>query len=401
MSKAGQRIFACAFLGFPIGIALMSSKEAEAIPAWSRKYGIECSSCHFGGTNRLTPLGRDFLWRGHRMKDTENVKDTGGDIKLMEYMSFASKVRFEAAKDDDPSTKFDVESLSIYSGGPLFDNYSYFFEIYLHERGKESNSTGTGSIDTATREKLAEAYLYYNSNPMGDSYWFARAGQYTPRVIHTASTGGRTSISRPAILNDNAGGNLFTPRDRFYGATFGFVSKDSLYSEFGITNGGGGNARPNQPENNEPKDYWGTIEKVLDTEGSSVGLYGYSGVYPITGPPAFEDKFTRIGIVGALNRENYEISGGYFFGKNDLPTGGARDPKGYFVEAALNSSPKVTWYGRYDFTDFDLGSKKTGATIGASVRLSQLGRMVFEVSDTKVTGSGSRKKLTMELNWLF
>jgi len=401
MSRLISGLVASVLAAAPAIVLLLAPSSASAVPAWSRKYQMACTVCHFGGTNKLTPFGRDFLWRGQRMQGSGDEEMSDGDFKMADYMSFASKVRLMSDKDASPSTEFDVEALSIYSGGPVDKNFSYFFEFYLHERGKESNSGGTGTVDTATREKLAEAYLFYNSDPDADTYWFARAGSWTPRVIHTASTGGRLSVSRPSILNDNAGGNLYTPRDRFYGATVGFVSKGKVFSEFGVTNGGGGNARPNQPENNQPKDFFGSVETVLDDEGSTLGFYAYSGEYPVTTPTAFSDKFTRYGFVGALNRENHVLSGGYFFGENDLSGGGNRQPSGYFIEGGINSNPETTWFGRYDYTDFDLGTTKKGFTVGVSRRLSNVGRFVVEVSDMKVSGSSNTQKLTFELNWLF
>jgi hypothetical protein len=102
------------------GVALVClfSAGAQAVPAFARKTGMPCVSCHFGGTNRLTKTGLDFLVRGHRMKDDEGIKDGGKDLNLMHYLSFASKVRF-TANNAAPYNSFDVESLSIYSGGPL------------------------------------------------------------------------------------------------------------------------------------------------------------------------------------------------------------------------------------------------------------------------------------------
>lgn len=374
--------------------------KSEAIPAWSRKYDMDCSSCHFGSTNRLTKFGRDFLWRGQRTPDATNIDDAE-DLSWWQYMSFASKFRFEQSPDETPETKFDVEALSIYSGGPLYENFSYFFEIYLHERGKAATSGG-GQLDTAVRSKLAEAYLQYNSNPQGENYWFARAGSYTPRIIHTASTGGRVSISRPRILNDNVGGgNLFTPRDRFYGVAFGFKTKENLFGEFGITNGGGGNARPNIAENNEMKDIWGSLEFLFDEFGSSFGVYGYSGEFPVTGPPAFGDEFTRFGVMASLVRDNFEVSGGWFSGQNDLAAGGSRNPHGYYLEAAFLASPTTAFYGRYDFFDPDLSPEITGGAIGLSYRLNKVGRMVFEQTWSKVSGGATTNKFTFELNWMF
>lgn len=361
---------------------------------------MPCTSCHFNGTNRLTKFGKDFLVRGDRTMDADAKVDLS-KASLGNYASIASKVRFEADKDADPSTKFDVEALSLYSGGPIDEHFSYFFEIYLHERGKEATSGG-GTLDTAVREKLAEGYVLYNSAPTQPNFWFVRAGSYTPRFIHQLSTGGRASVSRPRILNDVVGGgNLYTPRDRFYGLAGGFVTKEGITTEFGITNGGGGNQRPNQGENNNAKDVWGTVEYAFDEYGSNVGIYAYSGTYPITGPPAYQDKFSRIGIGGALVRDAFEFSGAYFTGRNTTSTGSHYTPRGWYAELAYNVAPLVTAFARYDSFDNDKDPVKTGGAIGLSYRLAGFGRIVIEGTQTRQKGHKTANGLMIELNWLF
>lgn len=389
------------------GLLGLLPSDAAAIPAWTRKYKMFCTSCHSGATHRLTKFGKEFQWKMYRTADTESLTDDV-NLNIMEYLSFASKVRLENDNDAKPKTKFDVEALSIYMGGPLYQGLSFFFEIYFHERGKEANSTGTGTVDTSVREKLAEAYLGYNSNPASDTFWFARAGSYTPRSIHNLSTGGRNTISRPAVLNDDAGGgNLFTPRDRFYGISGGIVNKKKLRVEFGITNGGGGNKRPNQPENNDFKDYFVTAEHDLDDNGSYAGLFSYTGRYPVQKPGAaagtlIDDKFSRFGLFGAFEREQFNLSGGYFWGKNDVNGLAVRNSKGYFLEGAVNLGPSSTAFARLDKTDWDTGKTKSGFALGLSQRLNSVGRAVVEYGTTKVSGGGPTTRTIMfELNWIF
>jgi len=406
---------------------VMAAGPTMAVPAFTRKTGMDCAACHFGGTNRLTAMGNQFLVRGHRMPGDEGAYAKSADIKLTNYLSFSSKVRFTAQKDVNPSTKFDVESLSIYSGGPLTNKYSYFFEYYLHEAGSEPTKTG-GAGDSATRTKLADAYLQYNTNPEGDSYFYARAGQIYPYLIYTYGSGGRVSIGRPRAINANVGGladheNLFTPRDRAYGASVGGLLSDSIYLESGVVNSGGGNARPNLQETNNTKDVFLTAQKMLDEYGSNVGFYGYSGAFltlPTGGPGSYEDHFTRWGLVAALQRHRFEISGVAFFGNNDDPVGGGRrSPKGSYIEGAYNVRPDLTVYARYDNQDNDLGiapaTKKqlrraTGSVFGISKRLGLLGRIVTEVELTRndkvnsggtASGKSSDRVWTTELNWLF
>src|SRR6266540_7090048 len=48
------------------------------IPAWARKYNMNCSGCHYPAAPRLNATGIKFRWAGYRMPDAigENVDVT-------------------------------------------------------------------------------------------------------------------------------------------------------------------------------------------------------------------------------------------------------------------------------------------------------------------------------------
>lgn len=397
-------------LALLLAVPLFTATAAQAVPAFARKTGLECNSCHFGGTNRLTQLGRDFLLRGHRLKSDEGIKKSSEKgIVLSDYMSLAAKFRY-TANNGEPSTAFDQESFSIYTGGPLMGKFSYFVEYYFHERGGFTNATGTSTSTTDYRSKLADAYLHYNTNPQGEQYLWARAGQIYPYAIYNASSGGRTTISRPFVINNNAGGgNLYTPRDRAYGVSLGYVLTTNFRVEAGVVNSGGTNARPNFEENNNFKDAFLTVEKDFDEYGSGIGVYGYTGKFlvpAVTGPPAvpqWEDSFSRVGVLGQFVREDFEVSGAYFSGQHKVLAGGHRRPDGYYLEGAYNFRHNLTGFARYDHVYNDLGpnGRTTGATFGISYRLSDVGRAILEFTGTNPGTSGYRRQAQIEINWLF
>lgn len=401
MRKAAASVAAVTL--FSLGAITQSS----AVPAWGRKTGMPCESCHFGGTNRLTKTGLDFLVRGHRMKDDEGITDGGKDLNLLDYLSFASKVRFTANNTTPSATGFDVESFSIYMAGPLSGNFSFFVEQYLHERGKDASSTG-GQLDTATRSKLADAYLFWNSAPQGDRFTFARAGQIYPYSILALSSGARMSINRPSVINEDlGGGNLYTPRDRAYGVSAGYVSDTRGYRvEAGVVNSAGTNKRPNLSEQNAFKDVFLAVEKEFDENGSALGLYAYNGRYLINASgatPAWEDRFNRFGVFGRYQTESLALSGAYLEGANQVLAGGNRNPEGYFLEVGYNFQPTLTGFGRFDHKYDDLGasSRRTDITVGVSQRLSDVGRVVLQFTSTKKGTSTYQRQVQGELNWLF
>jgi hypothetical protein len=420
-----------------IGVLLAALSPAQAVPAWTRKTGLDCTSCHMGGSNRLTRLGYQFLMRGHRLKTDEGInKENMKTLNYLDYASFASKWRY-TANNSDVSTGIDVEAFSLYTGGPLSGKFSYFVEYYFHERGGFSNPAGSATSTTTNRSKLADAYIQYSTNPQGEAYWYGRAGQFYPYTIYMASSGGRLSINRPLAINANlGGGNLYTPRDRAYGLSVGYVNDEKGYSvEAAVVNSAGTNARPNLEEKNNFKDAYLTVEKSFDEHGSALSLYAYTGRFLVPSGTAglsggrvyinnWEDRFNRLGVLASFVRPNWLISGGYFFGENQLPapsnlgsgtppvaspptgyTGGKRNPSGYYFEGGYNLSDSLTGYARYDHIYNDLvpiaASRSNGFTFGLSQRTGDVGRIVLEFSGYKSGSSAYSRQMQVEFNWLF
>ena len=55
-------------------IATYTSRRATRtlIPAWARKYNMNCSGCHYPAPPRLNATGMRFKWAGYRMEDDFN-----------------------------------------------------------------------------------------------------------------------------------------------------------------------------------------------------------------------------------------------------------------------------------------------------------------------------------------
>lgn len=140
-------------------------KDSFAIAAWARKYGADCTMCHWN-VNKLNKTGQDFLRRGHQMANEEV-----GKFSLSDYVSFTAKVRFNA--QDSKITTFEEHAFSMYTGGALDKGFSYFAEMYFHENS--GNNTGTSDFSDYARSKLAEAFIQYTYGD--ENYFTVRFGQ--------------------------------------------------------------------------------------------------------------------------------------------------------------------------------------------------------------------------------
>lgn len=128
--------------------------DAEAIPAFARKYRQSCSTCH-APAPRLKPYGEEFAARGFRLEDPAQEParatiDTGDDtLQLLREIPLAIRLDGFAAWNEGAAAEKDFEApwvFKILSGSPLTDRLSYYFYFIL-----EKNET----------EGLEDAYLHY------------------------------------------------------------------------------------------------------------------------------------------------------------------------------------------------------------------------------------------------
>lgn len=364
-------------LGLPVGIATFPP-PARAVPAWARRTGLECASCHFGGASRLNQRGRDFQLRGHRLRG--EVGDAPWR-NVTDYLSVSSKLRYTGS-GTSPTSDVAVESVSLLTGGPLRGGFSYFAEYGLRNRSAtRANPGGT-----------ADAYLQYNTAPTEDRYWWARAGRLFPFAIFSAGAGGRTTLSRPRAIGDPLGGGLlYSPRRRSYGVSGGYVA-ERFRVEAGVVDGGDS---PASALSLDRRDVFITVEEDLDAYGSGVGIYGYRGGNR-------REPLSRLGVLGQYVRDSFTLSGAYFGGRMRDASGGSRSPSSYYGEMAHNFHPEVTGFLRYDYLDNRLGGagRSRGLVFGVSARLPDRGRAVIEFS-RESGGLPRRPPVVFDFNWLY
>jgi hypothetical protein len=386
------------------GLVWVWLSEAGAITAWSRKYGAECSMCHWK-QNKLNVTGKDFLKRGHRMAGEDARAKGGAWANLSDYASITQKVRWmHESASNRPG--FFVEALSLYAGGPIDKNFSFFYEQYLHENNKSG----------ADREKLAEAYLMATSSD-DPTYMTFRIGQIAPFLLHTHGTGGRLSISRPYVLESAsfASNNPYAARARQYGFELA-GNVGSVYSALGLVNGTGHKNINPAGDTNAAKDLYLTVENTFDDNGSSVGFYGYRGTWQLTPAVASatgidtkylstsEANFYQVGLIGNYTLSRLSLLGGILSGVN-TPTGGSETNNlGFYLEGDLALADKLALYGRYDRWDGNT-SKANDETqqtvVGFSVEPLAAGRIALEGQGTQTGSAAMTTKLIAEIQYMY
>lgn len=185
-------------LGGLAGI-LLAADTASAIPAFARRYGVECHFCH-DGYPKLNASGQRFKERGFRMaqEDPFDVNEWAKTVPLTVRASF-NHTRIEDA--DDPSTPENEGNISFaffkgVSAGNLGSRVSYwvddglFWLLDAPEGAEDFTHTkpdnAWGRIEVVPNGKL---YLKAGRFELDLPFTQARTPQLFAYDVYTANTG--------------------------------------------------------------------------------------------------------------------------------------------------------------------------------------------------------------------
>lgn len=129
--------------------------QAEAIPAFARKYKFSCTTCHIA-IPKLKDYGNEFAASGFRLPEGQEPKRAyvnTGDESLLLMSDFPIAVRFDAyiqaANRDEVKADLEVPfGIKLMSGGPISKKISYYFYFYISEQGEVAG--------------VEDAFLYFN-----------------------------------------------------------------------------------------------------------------------------------------------------------------------------------------------------------------------------------------------
>lgn len=150
------------------GWALVAPPPASAIPAFARRYGVSCSTCHDAWPH-LNATGMSFMMSGYRRLNGMAVQPTTKDIEVaLGALSIPSipplaivgtfgfdfqqlkRRAADGSKNSRTGSSFDVDEIEILAGAPLGKHLSFFLDYDLteteieHPAGPgEANETGT------------------------------------------------------------------------------------------------------------------------------------------------------------------------------------------------------------------------------------------------------------------
>ena len=376
------------FLAIVIGVSLLSSSRSYGIPAFARRYQMECTMCH-EPVPRLNEFGYKFRAAGFRLP--EEIGKGEADRDYSNYIAarvvFAGSYKSTKGSDNNTGVNQSAQdnivgfqSASIYPLCGAFGGHISAWSEFGYSPG-----AGNGTINIGN----AFVRLTYGDTA---SFWSFRVGVFSAIEGYGASD---ASISPSSPLLKGAGqtwigsklaSTLYTPGAGEAGVEAGW-NMDRLSVHVGIFNGGYANGskfqasivpgsvdKPANSPSYNSKDLMLFANYILDEHGGSVAGYAFTGSIDFPNPIAslagnpqamFPDQYMRYGVYATSPTfSGFKLLAGLAMGSDKewtkdttiLPYLGkvadsTTSSMGYFIEPDFRIDKNWSVGARYDFFD--------------------------------------------------
>lgn len=324
------------------------------IPAWARKYNMNCAGCHYPAAPRLNATGIKFRWAGYRMPD--EIGEKIDVTQLSNYISLRGRMRYDYSKteNENATNSFSFNDVTLFYAGAFGKNFSSFIELEREPSGEVAlvtNILGLWGKENA-----------YRGFRVGQMHWLLRDGV----AGFDRPTGIRTPTPLSGKLTGGANSIPFTFSTDQLGVEWIYVAgRNRVSAEIlnGIRPDGTGAPTDLDPE----KDFVVTDQFLLDERGSGVTAVGYYGALKgvNVAVPTLRSHFLRVGLSANKIVNNFEVLGGFAWGKDqDLPLATPDiSGVGYWVTGQyMFKQSSLAVFGRYEFVDPNTDVADNGTT---------------------------------------
>jgi len=380
-----------------IGVVPLVPTEVQAIPAFGRKYNMNCSGCHAPAAPRLNAKGHAFRWAGFRMP--EEIGENQEVKNVSHYMSSRIRVRYvysKTATKPASTNAFQFHDVSIFAAGALGKNFGAFIEVEQETDGPGLLAVMQGVWGTESR------------------YWGVRGGQMHWLISGSVAGFDRpTGISRPTPVGSPT--TKAIPfrlyKDQIGVEAFYVTGRNRLSFEVlnGVNLNGDGVEDNGSPET---KDFAVINQFIYDDAGSGIAAAGYYGsLAGLDTAVSGAAHYTRLALTANKIFRNIELLGGYVYSSDkDLPvkvsptssmTGAA-----YWLYGGYTFPNSQTMFGRYEFLDTNKdvanqGNKRFVLGSVLPVSLPEYVRLAAEYTLDMPRATGALKKHGAALEVMF
>lgn len=323
--KSYQYLLAKILIVSFLGLSLFPVQDASAVSQWSRKYKVECNTCHIAFP-RLNYFGVQFMRNGFQWPGEPPDGDETGKEELSEDLfidtvgnwlgarisltplKYKTNDRVRNGKLDDSFNLGNSNWLQFFVAGSIFKNVAVFIEQEFENDSAKFN------------------WFHLTFTNLLGTYANLQVGKLSP--VEFTSFSDRLRIwEKSNVLNIKSSGgdgensvNVRSPRPgiQYYGY------KGPLVWYAGVDNGKDAN------DTDKDKNVWGGLRlEVPETVnsrflGSSVSYHYYNGRDTKGGLGAgastsqIQNDFIRHTVAGNIRyRENFDFMAVYQFGRDD------------------------------------------------------------------------------------
>ena len=363
-----------------LGIFLTTVSPASALPAFARKYGMPCSSCHEAWP-KLSPFGQQFKDNGYQMGNDRDAPifqqpaywPVTFRITPIWHRESTDKAQVDGSNglggnEATVTTHgFDWSGLDFHTAGTLANNYSFYvlpssdntaafhFESVWARIDNIAGSPwlniklGKFELDNLLSEKriltltnVSGVYTNYHFQPVGEAYKFGIGDNQVGVEWMGHSKNDRTRIS--ASLLSASDGQPGLPTSRAYNGYFA-ASRAFEVGSLGLQRVGG-------------FAYIGQAPTYFQFTNGGTGLSG-TGIG--------NKGFQRYGLIGMWYIKKFDITTIYFHSHDsaylgtNTPSGGSLNPtgglpagahaptwNGGLFESHYNFNPQLILINRYE-----------------------------------------------------
>ena len=323
-------------LALIVVVAMSAPDVANSIPAFARKYGLSCSTCHVAAP-KLKDYGNEFAGNGFQLPDEEEpvraYQNVGDDLLLLQR-DFPIAVRFDAFArylpdmdevDNDLQIPYGIKLLS---GGSIAPDIGYYFYFYMNEQGEVAG--------------LEDAYVHFNNIRGTNLDLMIGQFQISDPLFKREL---RLTFEDYAIYKAKIGKSMTDlTYDRGVIMTYGFPTGTDLVVE--VINGNGiGEADNGLFDNNSFKNVFGKVTQAIPL--GTVGMFGYTGKDNNEDFPGAENEFLMWGPDVSIGTEMVEVNAQYLRRTDDNPDFAAVKPDevitdGIIGEVIVNPFPETS-----------------------------------------------------------
>ncbi len=375
------RILAAVLIGFVAAVTLYGT--AFNMPMFTRKYELECGSCH-AVVPKLTEMGMKFRAAGFRMPDDIGQPDQEVN-NVSTQMSTRLQARYDGSRTDNAGVKSDKSQFTFHEvtfyplTGAFAKNYSSLFEL---------------SIGPEEPVEIENAYVRGDWKA-SEGFVSARAGIFHPFEGFGASDR-PVALDRPLFQTTSANFNqktFFTPwgfdeagvelgynydRTMLRATLFNGLTYDpNEHIAHPAQTGAGGNAFAKDPARPDfhNVDVQVFLTQILKANGGGVSLFYYKGALalPVDNDPSsglfWKNAFDRYAAYASYPIvDRLILLAGAQQGKDETYTSAAgfgvdSKSKGIFGEADVDLTQNWWLAGRYE--TFDPSDQRANNSINA------------------------------------